>query len=284
MTTPIVQSLSEIASGYDALYCDLWGCFHNGLRAYPDAVTALRAFRAQGGTVLLMTNAPRSAPEVRLQLDRMGAPGDCWDAIVSSGDAARAELSAGRFGERVLYVGPQRDLSFFDGVAATLTGAAEAESVICVGLRDDSVETPEDYAPEIADWAARGLPMLCANPDIIVDRGDQRLWCAGALARDYAAAGGRVVYSGKPHRPIYDLGAATLARLRGPGAWRVLAVGDGIFTDIEGAVATGIDSLFVTGGIAAEEISGDPEAPDPARLATFLAGKPQPTYAIGRLR
>ena len=216
-TTPIIARLDDIAADYDALYCDLWGCLHNGLAAYPAAVAALRAFRAQGKSVILITNAPRAAEPVARDLATMGAPEDCWDAIVSSGDAARAAVRAGDFGRRVVYVGPPRDLDFFDGLGAALVGADEADSVICVGFVDDSSETPETYAPAIRAWRARRLPMLCANPDVIVDRGHERLYCAGAIAEAYRAAGGAVTYSGKPHAPIYALGAEVLTRLRGPG-------------------------------------------------------------------
>lgn len=283
--TRIIPSLAALAGDYDALYCDLWGCYHNGLTPFPAAVAALRAFRAGGGTVILMTNAPRSNAQVAAHLARMGAPTDTHDGIVSSGDAARAETAAHRFGRRIHYVGPPRDLSFFDDADVTLVSGAEAEGVIAVGLRDDSVETPEDYAADIALWRERGLPMLCANPDIVVDRGEQRIYCAGALGAAYAAAGGAVTYTGKPHPAIYRLGAETLARLRGPGPSRVLAVGDGIATDIKGGAAHGVDTLFVTGGLAAADVSDDPDHPDPARLEAWLADKPaRPTYAIGRLR
>jgi HAD superfamily hydrolase (TIGR01459 family) len=282
--TAIIQSLSEIADRYDALFCDLWGCYHNGVAPYPAAVAALRAFRQGGGAVVLMTNAPRSADLVAAQLARMGAPEDSFDAIVSSGDAARAEVAEHRYGRRVLYVGPERDLSFFAGVDVELVDAARADSVVVIGLRDDSSETPEDYAAEIADWAARGLPMLCANPDVVVDRGDVRLWCAGALAEAYAAAGGAVHFSGKPHPAIYRLGRAVVKRLRGPEA-RILALGDGVMTDVAGGAAEGLDALFVTGGLAAEAVSDDPETPDQARLRAFLAAHDAaPRYAIGRLR
>lgn len=283
MTTPIIQSLSEIADGYDALFCDLWGCYHNGLRPYDAAVAALRSFRRKGGTVVLMTNAPRTSDLVARHLARMGAPEDSFDAIVSSGDAALNELAEGRFRARTLYVGPERDRRFAETLPIPIAPVDEAESVFCVGLRDDEAETPEDYAAEMADWRARGLPMLCANPDIVVDRGDQRLWCAGALAQAYEAAGGSVTHSGKPHRPIYRLGRSVLERL-GRGDARVLAVGDGIATDIAGGEAEGLDTLFVTGGLFAEAAGPDPENPEPDMLAEALRGHPRPTYAIGRLR
>ena len=283
--TPIIENLAEIADRYDALLCDLWGCYHNGITPYPAAVAALRAFRAKGGTVILMTNAPRAHGQVAQFLDRIGAPTDTHDAIVSSGDAARAEVARGAFGRRVHYLGPERDTSFFDGAEVELVSAEEAESVIAVGLRDDSVETPADYAADIALWKARGLPMLCANPDIIVDRGEQRLYCAGAIAEAYATAGGRVHYSGKPHPAIYRLGREVLERLRGPGPHRVLALGDGVATDVAGGAAEGYETLFITGGIAAAKVSDDPERPDPERLTTWLAAQgARPTWAMGRLR
>ncbi len=285
MSVRLIGSLGEIADAYDVLYCDLWGCYHNGLAPYPAAVAALRAFRARGGTVALMTNAPRPGPSVARHLAAMGAPADSWDMIVSSGDAAHAEAASGRFGRRVVHVGPARDLTFFEGLGIELTGADAAESVICTGLIDDETETPADYAEAIARWRARGLPMLCANPDVIVDRGDVRLYCAGAIAEAYAAVGGEVVYTGKPHAPIYRLAREMLTARGVSEAARVLAIGDGVATDIAGGTATGIDTAFIAGGIAAASVSDDPERPDPARLATFLAkAGVTPTYAMGRLR
>jgi HAD superfamily hydrolase (TIGR01459 family) len=283
MTTPIIQSLAEIADGYDALFCDLWGCYHNGVQPYPAAIAALRAFRARGGAVIMMTNAPRANDYVARHLASIGAPDDSFDAIVSSGDASLNELAEGRFGARTFYVGPDRDLGFARSLPIPLAPVEQADSIFCVGLRDDATEHPDDYAAEIAEWKARGLPMLCANPDVVVDRGHERLWCAGALAEAYAAAGGTVAYSGKPHPPIYRLGRSVLDRLGRPGA-RVLAVGDGLATDVAGGVAEGIDTVFVTGGLFAEAAGDDPENPDPARLAAVLEGQPRPTFAIGRLR
>ncbi|MFN3613034.1 MAG: TIGR01459 family HAD-type hydrolase [Rubrimonas sp.] len=281
---PIIDALADVAGLYDVVFCDLWGCYHNGLTPYPAAVSALRAFRARGGTVVLMTNAPRTSELVSRHLAAMGAPSDSWDAIISSGDASLNELAEGRFGARTHYVGPERDLAFAHRLPIPLASLDQADSIFCVGLRDDESETPAHYAGEIAAWRDRGLPMLCANPDIIVDRGDQRLYCAGALAEAYAAVGGEVTYTGKPHAPIYRLGRKLVERLRGGGAHRILAIGDGILTDVLGGVEQGIDTLFVTGGLAAEAMGGDVEAPEPSRLAGFLRGQPRPTYAIGRLR
>ena len=283
----IIQSLSEISGDYDAVLCDLWGCYHNGITPYSAAVAALRAFRRQGGRVVLLTNAPRPSDSVRRFLDHIGAPPDSYDAIVSSGGACQAALESGTFGRRIEYVGPERDLHILTDVGLEPAAADEAQAVLVTGLRDDRTETPADYADEIAVWAGRGLPLLCANPDIVVDRGDERLWCAGAVARDHEAAGGRVVWYGKPHRPIYDRCFDLLGELGGRPVDRdrVLAIGDGPATDVEGGVRAGLDVVFVTGGLAAAELGPDPEHPDPVRLERFLSEHGLgPRYAMGRLR
>lgn len=286
MTCRIIDSLSGISDGYDAIFCDLWGCYHNGVEVYPAAVAACQAFRKKGGTVILLTNAPRPAPSVKRMLDRMGAPEDSYDRIVSSGAACQAALTGGRFGDRFHYVGPDRDLHMLGDVGLEPAPLEQATAILLTGLRDDSIEGPEDYAGEIADWAARGLPVLCANPDIIVDRGHERLWCAGAIARDFEAAGGEVIYFGKPHLPVYDRCHEVLRELgRNIPKGRVLAIGDGILTDVPGGIAAGLDTLFVTGGLAAQDLGPDPEHPQQDLLDAFLAESGlTPQFAIGRLR
>jgi HAD superfamily hydrolase (TIGR01459 family) len=292
--TPIVASLDAIAPRYDALFCDLWGCLHDGIRPFPAAVAALRRFRARGGTVVLVTNSPRPRDAVAVQLGQIGVPRDCWDLIVSSGDAAQAALASGAFGTRVFHVGPERDLGFFTDLAEDFfrgSGIARvpfeaAESIVCTGLFDDERETPADYRPLILKGVARRLRMLCANPDISVDRGDRRIWCAGAIAEAYGKAGGEVRYYGKPHAPIYELARRRLAEAgRDTEDARILCAGDGFATDIAGGIGEGLDTLFVTGGLAAAELGPDPEAPDPGLLTAFLARhRLAPTAAIGRLR
>ncbi|GMG81421.1 TIGR01459 family HAD-type hydrolase [Paralimibaculum aggregatum] len=285
MTNRIAR-LSEVSGRYRALLCDLWGCYHDGVRPFPAALEALREYRAAGGIVILLTNAPRPVPGVQRFLDKIGAPSDTHDAVLSSGEVCLTALREGVHGRRIHYVGPDRDLGMLSDAGLAPVPLAEAEALLCTGLRDDSTETPETYAGEIADWAARGLPMLCTNPDIVVDRGADRLWCAGALARDYAAAGGVVHYFGKPHLPVYDASFRLLEAITGAPVPRaeVLAVGDGIHTDIAGAAAAGIDSVFLTGGIAAERCGPDPLAPEPGRVAAFLAEERQaPTFWMPRL-
>ena len=286
MSCQIIETLDQIASDYDAILCDLWGCYHNGLEVYPAASAACRRFREKGGTVVLLTNAPRPAHSVEALLARMSAPRDSWDAIVSSGGACQSAISGGDFGTTFAYVGPDRDLHMLTDLGKDPVPADQADAILLTGLRDDSIETPETYADEIADWVARGLPILCANPDIIVDRGEARLWCAGAIAQKAELAGAKVVWFGKPHAPVYDRCRAVVSELRGatPDA-RILAIGDGILTDVPGGLAAGLDTLFVTGGLSSTDFGPDVEHPELAPLQSFLAEKDlAPRYAIGRLR
>jgi HAD superfamily hydrolase (TIGR01459 family) len=259
----LLSGLREIAPGHDALICDVWGVIHDGRRSHPAAAEALREFRRLHGPVVLLTNAPRVPAEVAVQCASFGVPPDCYDAIVSSGGAARAELEArarAGTGLPLYYIGPDRDLPMIAGLPVRRTGIAEAAVALCIGLADDMSETPADYAAILAAMRARDLVMLCANPDIQVHRGPRLVWCAGALARDYEALGGRAIYYGKPHRPVYEMALAEAARLIGHPPRRPLAVGDGLLTDIKGANGAGLDVLFVADGVHGEEVS--PYTPD----------------------
>jgi HAD superfamily hydrolase (TIGR01459 family) len=286
----IIQSLSQVGADYDVLFCDLWGCLHNGKQPYPAAVAALQAFRAGGGKVVLMTNAPRPNQFVIAQLDRMGVPRDAWDIVVSSGDAAQEAMFAGAVGRKVWHIGTEKDDGFFDDIPGEFADAPpihrvsleEAEGIVATGPFDELTETPGDYHDRQMAARDRGLPMLCANPDVIVDMGETRIYCAGALAEYYEGLGGQSLYFGKPHPPIYDR-ARRLLDL-GPDA-RILAIGDGVFTDVKGALDQGIDALFVTGGLAADALGPDVENPDLALLLDWLGGHAlAPQYSIGRLR
>lgn len=293
--TRIITRLADISGAYDVLFCDLWGCLHNGREAYPAAVAALQAFRAKGGRVILLTNAPRPARFVEEALARLAVPRDCWDLIVSSGDAAQYAMFTGSVGHKVWHLGPEKDNGFFDHVPADLTGEPpimrvpldEAEGIVCTGPFLEDSEVPDDYRDRFLLAKTRGLKLLCANPDLVVDFGDRRIYCAGALAGLYDEMGGESLYFGKPHPPIYDLARRRLAALTGhePDNGAILAIGDGIGTDIQGAIAEGIDALFVTGGLDAERFGADVEHPDPARLEAYLASRQlDPSYSIGRLR
>ncbi|MCT2540847.1 TIGR01459 family HAD-type hydrolase [Sedimentimonas flavescens] len=291
--TRIVQSLAEISASYDALFCDLWGCLHNGVAPFPEAVAALQAFRAKGGKVVLLTNAPRPSKYVIATLDRMGVPKDAYDLVVSSGDAAQDAMFAGAVGSKVWQLGPEKDDGFFTEVPPEWQGQSsiervpfeEAEGIVCTGPFDELNEVPEDYRPKFLLAKMRGLPMLCANPDIVVDLGEQRIYCAGALAALYEEMGGTALYFGKPHPPIYDLARRKLAAVGLPEDAGILAIGDGINTDVMGAAGEGIDALFVTGGLAVDQFGPDRRNPSPELLTAWLAARQQdPTYTISTLR
>lgn len=279
-----IDSLQEIEGRYGVILSDVWGVVHNGVRAFSDASQALAAARARGLAVVLITNAPRPRAEVQAQLDILGVPRDAYDRIVTSGDVTRDLIKVGA--RRVFHLGPERDLSIYDGLDVDIVEEFEASAVVCTGLFDDDVETPDDYADMLRRVRARDLPFICANPDIVVEKGDRLIWCAGALARDYAQLGGRTQIAGKPHRPIYVAALAAAAEVLGRpvSEKEALAIGDGVLTDVKGAEQNGIDILYVTGGIHAREY-GETLEPDPTLLAAFLEKHGHhPVAVIPRLR
>ncbi len=249
----MVSGLSEIAADYDALICDVWGVVHDGLKPFRPAVDALKNFRAARGPVVLLTNAPRPPAALDKQLATIGVPSDCYDAIVTSGSAARDDLAAraSHNALRMMYVGPPRDHSLFEGLNVELVGPDKASVVLVTGPYDDDNETVDDYVELLSELRSHGLSMICANPDIIVPRGDRLVHCAGALARAYEAIGGTVIYYGKPHPPIYKMALEAVGDARKP-----LVIGDGLETDIRGANRVGIDALFIAYGLHRKEISG----------------------------
>ena len=252
----IISGLSEIAGDYDALICDVWGVLHNGHAPYLEAADALRRFKSEMGPVILLTNAPRPVADVETIFQKLGVPLDCYDAIVTSGVAARDDLARrsakGRL--KMLNIGPQRDTGVYAGLPIDIVDLAEAEICLCTGPRNDEIETPEDYAGLFAQMKARNLTMVCANPDIVVERGNRLIYCAGALARAYEAIGGDVVYYGKPHKPIYDAVYAAAERICGRAIRKPLCIGDGADTDIKGANRMGFDALFIAQGVHAAQL------------------------------
>ncbi len=251
MDAPVfIRGFSEIAPQYDAMICDVWGVVHNGREAFAEAIAAIRRFRAERGAAVLLSNAPRLADGVEAQFERLGIPLNFYDGIVTSGSVARDDLIR-RIGERgelrLYYLGPARDNPVFHGLNIRFVQPDQAEIVFCTGLLDDESEVPEDYMEMLRGFRARGLPFLCANPDVVVQRGDRLVYCAGALARLYESLGGRVVYFGKPHRPAFER-AWDIARRRS-GAAKPIVIGDSIETDIGGAQGLGLDALFIAGGI-----------------------------------
>ncbi len=253
---PILRGLSEIAPRYDALICDVWGVLHNSITAKAPAVDALRHFRAAHGPVVLLTNAPRPVADVLVQFARIGVPEDCYDAIMTSGAAARLDLERRAQNRRLpmFHLGPERDRGVFEGLAVDVVEPEEADIVLCTGLYDHDRETPDDYRDLLARLHARKLTLLCANPDIQVHVGAALVYCAGAIARAYEEIGGSVVYYGKPHRPIYEATLALAQKAAGRPIARPLAIGDGTGTDIKGANGVGLDALFIADGIHGEEI------------------------------
>jgi HAD superfamily hydrolase (TIGR01459 family) len=276
---PILPSISGLAGSSEAWIVDIWGVMHNGARAFETAGEACAKFRQAGGIVLLLSNAPRPFTAVVSQLDGFGVARTAYDAGVTSGDVTRTMITPWQ-GRPVLHIGPARDRGLFEGFAIDFADADAAEVIVCSGLFDDSQETPQDYAELFAGLVARRVPMICANPDLIVERGDKLVYCAGALAAEYAALGGKVSYAGKPHWPVYERALAAIDALRGrPVARdRVLAIGDGIETDLRGAYGAGLRSVFIASGIHA------PEGLSPAVLQELFRSRPfRPVAALPAL-
>ncbi len=257
----ILKSLDDVRAQYDALLCDIWGVIHNGREPYSAAVDILHKFRGEGGVVVLLSNSPRPASAIPAQFTEIGVPNTIYDSVVTSGDATQAEMRP-RVGQSVFHIGPPRDLPLFEGIDLKRTELASANFVLCSGLFDDETETPDDYQDLLTDVRAQDLMMICANPDKVVVRGDNKIFCAGAIAAAYEKMGGEVIYAGKPHQPIFELAFGRVQKIskRPIGKDRILMVGDGPATDILGADRFGLDSLFVGGGIHADECfksSGD---------------------------
>jgi HAD superfamily hydrolase (TIGR01450 family) len=264
-----IESFREIAGNYDVALCDVWGVLHNGVNAYKGADTALEAARGEGVAVVLITNSPRIAPRVIEQLREIGISDGAYDRIVTSGDVTRHLVAEGP--RKVFLLGPERDTGILEGLDVERVDAVEAESIVCTGFFDDETETPDDYTDMLRAFRARGVPMICANPDLVVERGHRMIPCAGAMAAYYDRMGGETRIAGKPHKPIYDAAIAAAREVRGEFALsRVLAIGDGMPTDVRGALDYGLDLLYISHGIHAREYVVDGHT-DEAALGAFLA-------------
>ena len=275
MSLRFVDQLRDVIDGVEVVLSDIWGVVHNGLESFPEACAALHSYRQQGGVVILITNAPRPADSVQRQLHKLGVADETYDAIVSSGDLTR-HFVADHPGKKLYWVGPERDSSIHRGLEPVMSELDGADYIICTGLFDDETETAEDYRPMLTKALARKVPLICANPDIVVERGDRLIYCAGAIAELYRELGGEVVFYGKPHRPIYERAMALAAERRGRQAElrHVLAIGDSVRTDLTGAHNFGIDCLFVTRGIHSEEFSGIDQL-DPASVKELFGHPPR---------
>ncbi|WP_425902284.1 TIGR01459 family HAD-type hydrolase [Agrobacterium radiobacter] len=266
-----ILTLGEITDGFDVILSDVWGVLHNGVSAFPDAAVALREARKAGKTVVFITNSPRPAPGVIAQLRVLGVPDEAYDRIITSGDVTRGLIAEGP--KKVFLLGPERDMPLLEGLDVECVGEAETESVVCTGFFDDETETPEDYTEMLKGFIARKVPMICANPDLVVERGERIIPCAGAMAAYYEQLGGEVRIAGKPHAPIYEACLAAAREVRGAFAKdRVLAIGDGMPTDVKGAIASGLNLLYISGGIHAAEYTLNGQT-DEALLNAYLKGQ-----------
>jgi len=287
--TSILPAFSErfatFAPRYDVALCDVWGVVHNSIVSFPEPCDALRRFRAQGGTVIMITNAPRPGDEVVRFIARLGVPADAYDGIVSSGDVTRGYVAA-HLDQSIFRIGPERDTPLYEGLQVRFAPVERADYVVCSGLFDDETETAEDYRELLETMRGRNLFMVCANPDVVVERGEKLVYCAGAIADLYRTLGGEVLYAGKPYRPLYDQALALTETVRGrptPLA-RVLAIGDSVRTDLAGATALGVDCLFITAGIHAEDFGGRDDPDRSAIGRTLAAAGLMPTAVMHRLR
>lgn len=282
----ILPGLRALAPNYQVLVCDIWGVIHNGRSAFDGVVDCLKAFRRDHGKVLLLSNAPRPSAPIREQLQGFGVPPDTYDTIVTSGDLTRKLLGErSKFGTyRIHHVGPERDLTLFEGLDLARVAIDDAQAIVCTGPFDDNTEGPENYKDYWHLALDRNLPFLCANPDLVVQRGDQMVYCAGALAEDYQRRGGDVTFLGKPHLPVYDFVAGRLKELAGTSIPRQkwLAIGDGLKTDILGATRAGIDALLITGGIHETELADPAGTPDVRKIQSVLDERD--LKAIGAMR
>ena len=264
-----IESFREIGGLYDVALCDVWGVLHNGVSTYKEASVALEAARGEGMTVVLITNSPRVAPRVVEQLRVIGVPDSAYDRIVTSGDVTRSLIAEGP--KKVFLLGPERDIGILEGLDVQRVEADEAESIICTGFFDDETETPDDYTDMLTAWSARKVPLICANPDLVVERGHRMIPCAGAMAAYYERLGGQTRIAGKPHRPIYEAAIAAAREVRSEFPLsRVVAIGDGMPTDVRGALDYGLDLLYISHGIHAREYVVDGHT-DEAALGAFLA-------------
>lgn len=263
-----ISTLGEITDRFDVVLSDVWGVLHNGVNVFPDAAIALEAARKAGATVVLITNSPRPSPGVISQLRALGVPDTAYDRIVTSGDVTRELISQGP--KKVFLLGPERDLPLLDGLDVEVVSQSEATAVVCTGFYDDETETPQDYTEMLKGFIARSVPMICANPDLVVERGERIIPCAGAMAAYYEQLGGEVRIAGKPHAPIYEACLAAAEEVRGTFAKdRVLAIGDGMPTDVKGAINAGLELLYIAGGIHAAEYAVNGET-DEARMNAWL--------------
>ncbi|MCC2608669.1 TIGR01459 family HAD-type hydrolase [Neorhizobium petrolearium] len=277
-----IGSLSEVIGGYDVVLSDVWGVVHNGVDAFQHSCKALAEAREAGATVVLITNSPRPAPGVIQQMRALGVPDGTYDRIVTSGDVTRHLIAEGP--KKVFLLGPERDMPLFDGLDVEAVSAEDADCIVCTGFFDDEKEVPEDYTDLLTAFVKRDVPFICANPDLVVERGHRIIPCAGAVAAYYEQLGGKTRIAGKPHRPIYEATLAAAREVRGDFPMdRVLAVGDGMPTDVRGALAYGLDLLYISGGIHVAEYTVNGRTDEAILNAWLKSENAAPKYWMQRL-
>jgi len=277
-----IQNLSEVIGGYDVVLSDVWGVVHNGVAAFPHSCQALAEARKAGATVVLITNSPRPAPGVIEQLKLLGVEDGTYDRIVTSGDVTRHLIAEGP--KKVFLLGPERDMPLFDGLDVEVVSADEAEAIVCTGFFDDEKEVPEDYTDMLKAWVARDVPFICANPDLVVERGHKIIPCAGAVAAYYEQLGGKTRIAGKPHFPIYEASLAAAREARGEfDKSKVLAIGDGMPTDVRGALSQGLDLLYISAGIHVAEYTVNGETDEAILQAWLKSENAAPKFWMPRL-
>jgi HAD superfamily hydrolase (TIGR01459 family) len=273
---PLVSSVRTLAAHSDAWISDIWGVLHNGVASFPAACEACVTYRAQGGTVVLLTNAPRPSHSVIAQMDGLGVPRNAYDDIVTSGDLTRRLIAKRKVGGDsipLFHLGPDRDHVIYKDLGVTLIGSEKAKLVVCSGYFNDDVETPDDYADMLRLFRTNGAVMICANPDLVVERGHRIVHCAGGIAAAYEKIGGTVIYAGKPHLPAYDMAMELIDKAKGHAVPkdRILAIGDGLKTDIKGAANADLRCVFVASAI---HVEGSLDANKLAALFPIAAGRP----------
>ncbi|MBB4348541.1 MULTISPECIES: TIGR01459 family HAD-type hydrolase [Rhizobiaceae] len=277
-----IQNLSEVIGGYDVVLSDVWGVVHNGVAAFPHSCQALAEARKAGATVVLITNSPRPAPGVIEQLKLLGVEDGTYDRIVTSGDVTRHLIAEGP--KKVFLLGPERDMPLFDGLDVEVVSADQAEAIVCTGFFDDEKEVPEDYTDMLKALVARDVPFICANPDLVVERGHKIIPCAGAVAAYYEQLGGKTRIAGKPHFPIYEASLAAAREVRGDfDKSKVLAVGDGMPTDVRGALSQGLDLLYISAGIHVAEYTVNGETDEAILQAWLKSENAAPKFWMPRL-
>jgi len=283
--TALPAGLADPADHYDVLLSDLWGVIPKGRQHFAEACAALVRYRAERGPVVLISNSPRPAHDVVPQLDALGVPREAWSTLVTSGDATRM-LLAERSPGPAWIIGPERDGILYEGLGLTTADPDKAAFIAVTGPYDDEIETPEDYRARFVEPASRRLTMICANPDRVVQRGSKLIYCGGALADLYREMGGRVLMAGKPYAPIYDLAPAKAERRPGRASEpaRVLCIGDGVHTDVQGAEDQGLDCLFIARGIHGDAAMGpDGRLSAPGVDALLAAEGVKARYAMADL-